>query len=173
FESHLFAGVELTGERSYYSHCFITAATRDAEGKIVSGPEDINVLSFVETASPKTFSYIYPHQYRNFTSQHGIFLDDDKRTYHVMPSQVSALDRYFDAESKDELDPGNIGITFSQFDFFKEEQEWPKFDPELPWDSGPRDQELPLPVSQGKVLKRSAADLTDEAAASLASLSSA
>jgi hypothetical protein len=140
----------------------ISRADANKFGLITGTPEDIEVLSKV---SGREFgSYLYPHQYGEFASQHGVFLDDDERTFHVMPEQVLELDRYFDEESKDELDPGNVGITFSQHDLFRPDHDWPEFEADLPWDSGPRDQELPLPTRQGKNLKSSKPGLSFEEA---------
>ncbi|MBS0150492.1 MAG: peptidoglycan-binding protein [Nitrospira sp.] len=93
-------------------------------------------------------NFIYPHQYGEFASQHGVFLDDNERTFHVMPEQAYDFGHVFDEEFKDDIEPGYVGITVTSRDVFIPEEGFPEFESELPWDEGPRDQELPLPGGQ-------------------------
>ncbi len=81
-------------------------------------------------------NYIYPHQYGEFASQHGIFLDDSERTFHIMPETSFDLDQAFQDVNQDEFDPVLVGATTSQFNVFAEETEVTKFESELPWDQG-------------------------------------
>jgi Tc toxin complex TcA C-terminal TcB-binding domain/ABC toxin N-terminal region/Neuraminidase-like domain/Salmonella virulence plasmid 28.1kDa A protein/Putative peptidoglycan binding domain len=135
----------------------LMSGTADESGRLIGLADEVPVGTMVSG------TIAYPHQYGEFASQHGVFLDDDERTFHVMPEQFLELDRYFDEESKDELEPGNVGITYTQYDVFEQDQDWPKFDPELPWDSGPRDQELPLPARQTTSLTKTEINFDDAA----------
>jgi peptidoglycan hydrolase-like protein with peptidoglycan-binding domain len=83
-------------------------------------------------------SYLYPHQYQDFTSQHGIFLDDDERTFHVMPEPVSDLDRLAE---KDLVEPAAVGTADEGSDVLLPPEEEPAFEPDLPWD---KQQERPI-----------------------------
>lgn len=76
-------------------------------------------------------SYLYPHQYEDFVSQHGIFLDDDERTFHVMPEPASDLDRL---AKKDLVEPAAVGTTDEGSDLLLPPEEEPTFEPDLPWD---------------------------------------
>jgi len=76
-------------------------------------------------------NYLYPHQYGEFASQHGVFLDDDKRTFHVMPELVAEFDRF---SQSDTVEPSNVGTTVSESDVFEPPKEDPPFEPDIPWD---------------------------------------
>ena len=103
-----------------------------AIGRIVLGPRPLPSPIVVGTASmtrtvdecrpadsvrPRTSSarrrrprsaYAYPHQYGEFASQHGVFLDDDERTFHVMPEPAIDWDRF---SAEDGVDPIDVGTT--------------------------------------------------------------
>ncbi|MGB4069894.1 MAG: neuraminidase-like domain-containing protein [Nitrospira sp.] len=115
----------------------------DQDGRLSGSPQEIDVLGKV--APYPVASFAYPHQYGEFASQHGVFLDDDERTFHVIPEQVIDLGHYFDEEYKDELDPGDVGVIISHHELFEDEPRPPKFEPELPWDSDVLNEESPGP----------------------------
>jgi hypothetical protein len=101
-------------------------------------------------------SYLYPHQYGNFTSQYGVFFDDDERTFYVMPEPAFDWGECLDDKYKDNIDPANVGVTLSGYDVFTPEPVLPKFEPELPWDTDPREQALPNPSEKPKNVSKSA-----------------
>ena len=111
---------------------WISAAAFDSEGEAISDPEDIQLLTRNSPDSlAENFSYLYPHQYGTFLSQHGVFLDDDERTYHVMPEIVSDFDSF---ERSDTTNPADVGTTTSESDVYEPPEKDPPFEPDIPWD---------------------------------------
>jgi hypothetical protein len=111
---------------------WIGSAQIDSDGRVVSDPDDVHVLSHVE-GSIASFRYLYPTQYGLFLSQHGVFLDDDERTFHVMPERVVDLDGLYDMDS---IDPSVVGTAYSELDVFERPQPRPAFEPDLDWSHG-------------------------------------
>ena len=114
----------------YTTPVSISAARRDAEGDIVSGPEDIVMLTPADPSQIHDISYVYPSQYRVFDSQHGVFLDDEDRTYHVMPETIIGLDKY---SKSDEVDPYHVGMTYSEHVLFEALPAAQIYEPEIDW----------------------------------------
>ena len=126
---------ELLGGGTFFSSSeegtsfVISRAELDEQGGIIGSSEDVQVLAKV---SGKVYgSYLYPHQYGEFASQHGVFLDDDERTFHVMPELVADLDH---VSKSDMVEPSDVGTTVSESDVFEPPKEDPPFEPELEWD---------------------------------------
>ena len=76
-------------------------------------------------------NYLYPHQYGEFASQHGVFLDDDERTFHVMPELVANFDHF---SQSDTTNPADVGTTTSESDVFEPPKADPPFEPDIPWE---------------------------------------
>lgn len=109
---------------------WISAAAFDSDGNAVSDPEDTLVLSQLDAAG-SDFSYAYPTQFHAFLSQHGVFLDADDRTYHVMPEEVIAT-RALGVE--DRVDPAQVGTSTSASDDLEPKDPPADYEPELEWD---------------------------------------
>lgn len=118
----------------------IMAATHDTEGSITSTVEEVALTETIDLA----WDYMYPAQYGEFTSQHGVFLDDDKRTFHVMPELVADLDHL---SQSDTVEPSTVGTTVSESDVFEPPKEDPPFEPDIPWD---KQQDPPIISNKGR-----------------------
>jgi receptor-binding and translocation channel-forming TcA subunit of Tc toxin/ABC toxin-like protein/neuraminidase-like protein/putative peptidoglycan binding protein len=76
-------------------------------------------------------NYVYPHQYDEFASQRGVFLDDDQRTFHVKPETRIDWESVFE---DDAFDPVIVGATESKNDVFTTLPKDEPFEPEFDWD---------------------------------------
>lgn len=103
----------------------LMSGTANEVGRLIGEAEEVPVGTVVSG------TIAYPHQYGEFASQHGVFLDDDDRTFHVMPELVDDMN-YF--SQSDTVEPSNVGTTVSESDVFEPPKEEPSFEPELPWD---------------------------------------
>ncbi len=103
----------------------LMSGTTDEAGRLVGAAED---LPLVEMASGSSLAY--PHQYGEFVSQHGVFLDDAERTFHVLPEPTMV---WKTAGEPDTADPGDVGTTDSDTDVLEQPKE-DDFEPELEWD---------------------------------------
>jgi hypothetical protein len=131
----------------YTSPVTMVGAVRDADGNIVSGPEDSVLLAPVDPSSTTLVSYAYPHQYGDFTSQGGVFLDDVDHTFHVIPSAAADLDNFGTADT---VAPSDVEAVEPATDDFEPAPDDPTFEPELPWD---KQQTPPLIAGQRSGLR--------------------
>jgi hypothetical protein len=130
----------------------------DSAGHLVGDAEEIDVLGSVDAAGfgPDGMSgdgripdgafgsYLYPHQYGEFASQHGVFLDDDERTFHVMPEPAFGFDRLAETDT---VEPAYVATTtYSEVDVFHLPKDDPPFEPAIPWD---KQQEPPIIANPG------------------------
>jgi hypothetical protein len=98
-----------------------------------------------------------PHQYGKFLSQYGVFLDDDDRTFHVMPAVVGAMATL---STPDKVLPSDVSSTASGSDAFEPKDEEPSFDPDIDWD---KLQDPPI-VANGRAREASVGDGSPESA---------
>jgi hypothetical protein len=108
----------------------------DESDRLVGEPETIGLVT---TLTP---SVAYPHQYGEFASQHGVFLDDSERTFHVMPEPALDWDRF---TTSDGVEPADVGTTDGGAGVLVQETD-PPYEPEIPWD---KTQEPPLTSDNG------------------------
>jgi hypothetical protein len=106
----------------------IESASYDADGNLLSTPEEIQLLTLTNAGG---VDYLYPHQYPEFASQHGVFLDDSQRTFHVMPQPAMDLR---DLGGIDTVEPGEVATTAASSSAIKPVAPEPAFEPALPWD---------------------------------------
>jgi hypothetical protein len=118
----------------------------DISGRLIDGSEqELEVLEKVSgqpyglvnadgdglIAEGAFASIVYPHQYGEFASQHGVFLDDKERTFHVMPQSAIDLGRVVQSDLSD---PSCVGTTDTSLDVFEKPIGEPRFVPSIPWD---------------------------------------
>ncbi|MGH9903831.1 MAG: hypothetical protein ACRD68_18635, partial [Pyrinomonadaceae bacterium] len=118
----------------------------DASGELSGEAEEVEVLGKVTAPgvgvasdehdgrySAGTFgNYLYPHQHTEFASQHGVFLDDQERVFHVMPQSV--IDHGVLYET-DNIAPTDVGTAYSRSDVFTPQFQQPSYEPELSWET--------------------------------------
>lgn len=97
----------------------------DETGRLVGEAEEVSLGTVVSG------TIAYPPQYGEFASQHGVFLDDDERTFHVMPEPAIDWERF---SEEDFVEPSDLGTNDSESDVFEPPQEDPPFEPDIPWD---------------------------------------
>lgn len=134
----LYSGSAALAETAEEGTAFVLMrADTDADGQIVGLPEEVTVLGKV---SGRDFgTYAYPHQYGEFASQQSVFLDDDDRTFQVIPEPAIDWDRF---SEPDEVEPSDVGTTDSSSDVFEPPEEEQEIEFDLPWDKA--HQEPPL-----------------------------
>jgi hypothetical protein len=77
----------------------------DADQTLTGVAEQADVLNRAQA-----YSYAYPPQYGEFASQHGVFLDADIRTFHVMPEMGSF---WWQMSDTDEIAPEDVESTYN------------------------------------------------------------
>lgn len=118
----------------------LCTADADSKGRLIGDAEEVDVLDRV---SGKAFgTYAYPHQYDEFAAQDGIFLDDDQRTFHVLPQKPIDWRLQF---TPDNVEPGYVAALDADVDLFQAPRPKPVFQSELPWDVQPSRMALPAP----------------------------
>jgi hypothetical protein len=138
---------ELLGGGTYFSSPeggtpFVISAAIDQSGLVTAGtPEEVELIPKV--IGREFGSYLYPHQYGEFVSQHGVFLDDDERTFHVMPEPAIDWDRFGETDS---AEPSDVGTTDYGSDVFEPPKEELPFEPVIPWD---KQQDPPILAEKG------------------------
>ncbi len=105
----------------------VESASYDADGDLLSTPEEIQLLTLTDSGA----DYLYPHQYPEFASQHGVFLDAGQRTFHVMPQPAVDLRSL---GGIDTVEPAEVATTAASSSAIKPLQPEPAFEPALPWD---------------------------------------
>lgn len=143
----------------------------DDEQRLVGTAEEVTVLGRLADNS----TYLYPHQYGEFASQHGVFLDDDGRTFFVMPERRLATQKDLnDWFGEDAADPADVE-WLPEFGGYLEfpPRDTPTIDyvPEIDWElldeqlSDPR-QRIDPPRTLGPVSAQRAVSVTPVADAS-------
>jgi hypothetical protein len=113
-------------------HLFsIETATLDGDEQPTTEPEDVLVLSRRLDRPAAAFSYSYPHQYSDFLSQYGVFLDDDAQTFFVMPESSAELDSL---SHPDLVQASNVGATDAGSLSFQPRTNSSPFAPDIEWD---------------------------------------
>ena len=108
------------------------SGTADEAGRLIGQADEV-IVGTIQSGS-----IAYPHQYGEFASQHGVFLDDDERTFHVMPEPAVDLDS---VGATDFADPADVATPESDSNVVVVTDDETSFEPELPWD---KQQEPPI-----------------------------